>query len=472
MSGSSFRGLPSVNELLNSPALKGMLEKVGDVNVTASVMGLMDRVRTEVQGVVNSLSASAPIAAARRYVFGSGRDLETLEQKTTINGTGVLFSSRFASSLIPAALVQSLAQAEGGYWPITLEKGQGGQRLIQMQAEARLAQFAKVDAGWLAGSFPLAIHVAFQSLGTIGDACIAACDTIELPGQQRLRDVASAAGLLVHVVGAANSTTTADFVRVLSDNPRIQSLIYVAHSPANVSPAIVRIPISEMAALAKRFGKKLVVIATDPTLIDLNPMGLLDWPSVSSLISSGGDIWILPGDRLMCGPSVGMILGNRELLGNIASSSLGLAASASSWEYYWLSLVLESAANLEKAEQEIPLINLLSTSSANLEGRASRLLPQLMATGVVASGEVVSTFASIDDNVTTSFSLPAIALSLVPAAGRTAEQLAEQLEQGAPAVLGKVADQRLLLNMKTVAAHQDMAIVEAFSRLSDVTKPA
>lgn len=97
MSGSSFRGLPSVNELLNSPALKGMLEKVGDVNVTASVMGLMDRVRTEVQGVVNSLSASAPIAAARRYVFGSGRDLETLEQKTTINGTGVLFSSRFAS---------------------------------------------------------------------------------------------------------------------------------------------------------------------------------------------------------------------------------------------------------------------------------------------------------------------------------------------------------------------------------------
>lgn len=470
MSGSSFRGLPSVNELLNSPALKGMLEKVGDVNVTASVMGLMDRVRTEVQGVVSSLSTSAPVAAARRYVFGSGRDLGHLEQKPTINGTGILFSSRFASSLIPATLVQSLSQAEGGYWPMTPEKVSGTRNPLQAQAEARLAQFAKVDAAWLAGSFPLAMHVVFQALGAAGDTCIAACDTIELPGQQRIRDVANAAGLMMHVVGAANASTTADFVRVLTENPRIQSLIYVAHSPANVSPAVVRIPISEMAALSKRFGKKLVVIATDPTLIDLNAMGLNDWPSVPGLVGSGGDIWILPGDRLMCGPSVGMVLGNRELLGNIASSSLGLAASASSWECYWLSLILESAANLEKAEQEIPLINLLSTSSANLEGRASRLLPQLIATGVVASGEVVSTFASIDDNVTTSFSLPAIALSLVPAAGRTAEQLAEQLEQGSPAVLGKVADQRLLLNMKTVAAHQDMAIVEAFLQLAEPAK--
>jgi len=472
MSGSSFRGLPSVNELLNSPALKGILEKVGDVKVTASVMGLMDRVRTEVQGVVNNLSASAPVAAARRYVFGGGSDLDRLEQKPTINGTGILFSSRFASTLIPGALVQSLSQAEGGYWPISLEKGQGGHRLQQAQAEARLAQFAKVDAAWLAGSFPLAIHVVFQSLGTIGDACIAACDTIELPGQQRIRDVASAAGLLMHVVGAANASTTADFVRVLTDNPRIQTLIYVAHSPANLSPAIVRIPISEMVTLAKRYGKKMVVIATDPTLMDLNSMGLLDWPSVASLVSSGGDIWIVPGDRLMCGPSVGIALGGREIIGNIASSSLGNAASASPWESYWLSLVLESAASLEKAEQEIPLVNLLSTSSANLEGRASRLLPQLIATGVVASGEVVSTFASIDDNVTTSFSLPAIALSLVPVAGRTPEQLAEQLEQGSPSVLAKVADQRLLLNLKTVAAHQDMAIVEAFSRLADVAKPA
>ncbi len=38
MSG-SFRGLPSVNELLNSPALKGILDKVGDVNVTAQRSG-------------------------------------------------------------------------------------------------------------------------------------------------------------------------------------------------------------------------------------------------------------------------------------------------------------------------------------------------------------------------------------------------------------------------------------------------
>lgn len=471
MSGSSFRGLPSVNELLNSPALKGILEKVGDVNVTASVMGLMDRVRTEVQGVVSNLSTSAPVAAARRYVFGSGRDLGRLDQKPTINGTGILFSSHFASTLVPAALAQSLSQAEGGYWPIALEKGRG-MRLQQAQAEARLAQFAKVDAAWLAASFPLAMHVVFQSLGTGGDACIAACDTIELPGQQRIRDVANAAGLLMHVVGAANASTSADFVRVLTENPRIQSLIYVAHSPANLSPAIVRIPISEMVTLAKRHGKKLVVIATDPTLTDLNSMGLVDWPSVPSLVGSGGDLWILPGDRLMCGPPVGMVAGNRELISNIAVSSLGMAAAASPWESYWLSLVLESAANLEKAEQEIPLINLLSTSSANLEGRASRLLPQLIATGVVTSGEVVSTFASIDENVTTSFSLPSIALSLEPAAGCTPAQLANQLEQGSPAVLTRVADQRLLLNMRTVAAHQDMAIVEAFANLSESAKPA
>ncbi len=424
----------------------------------------MERVRTEVQGAVNNFSTSAPVTSARRYFFGQDRVDGSISQKQSLNLTGVMFPTRFASWMMAGEVASSLGQSAGSYWPLRCEDSGLGTLSYDEIAARRLAQHAKVDSAWLASSFSLAIQIVFQGLGVSGDACIASSDTVQLRGNHRILDCAKSAGLPVTVVGAANATTVSDFELALAENPNIQTLLYVVTSPSDVTAAGSRLPLSEMVTLAKLHSKKLVIIAPDLSIVDLTPYGMTDWPSLPALTEKGGDLWIVPGDRLMCGPEIGLVFGTKRAVADVTKHAWSAAASANSLSVYWMASVLDVAASTERAEQELPVLNLLSTSIANLEGRAARMLPQLIATGQVASGEVVATFSRLDENASASFSIPSVALSLVPVA-QTATQLVEKLSHATPAVFATCVDDRVILNLRTLGAHQDASLVDAFAGL-------
>ncbi len=118
--------------------------------------------------------------------------------------------------------------------------------------------------------------------------------------------------------------------------------------------------------------------------------------------------------------------------------------------------------NEERALREVPVLRLLGTPPDELRRRAEALAGRLGALpGLTARAAEDTAFVG-------GGSLPDQALKTwvveVTASGVGEEELARRLRTGTPAVTGRLRDGRLLLDMRTVFASQEDALVEALRR--------
>jgi L-seryl-tRNA(Ser) seleniumtransferase len=111
----------------------------------------------------------------------------------------------------------------------------------------------------------------------------------------------------------------------------------------------------------------------------------------------------------------------------------------------------------------VPVVSLLATSLENLRQRAERLAPQLAAAGV-ATVEVMACQSHVLGTSLTTQAVPTVCLALTPMA-RTAEQFAAALRTGNPAVVGRVHEGKLLLDLRSVQPRDDMQLVAAVEAL-------
>jgi L-seryl-tRNA(Ser) seleniumtransferase len=184
-------------------------------------------------------------------------------------------------------------------------------------------------------------------------------------------------------------------------------------------------------------------------------------PLVSESVKAGADLTLLSGAGFIGGPPCGIIVGRRELIDKIAAHPLFRAVRADKLTLAALGATLRLYEDVQLAERAIPVLSLVATSLENLRQRAERLAPQMAATGV-ASVEVVASQAYLGGHEVPGQAAATIVLSLTPKEG-TAEQLAKALRLGTPAVVGRVTDGRLLLDLRSVMPRDDLPLITAIT---------
>ena len=107
----------------------------------------------------------------------------------------------------------------------------------------------------------------------------------------------------------------------------------------------------------------------------------------------------------------------------------------------------------------MPLLSLLSTSVENLKLRAERLAPQLAAATVIESAEPQQDVTYLGGGSVPGQQIPTWCVALQPATG-SIDQLAHQLRTGTPAIFGRLQQDHLLLDLRSVFPSQDEQIVE------------
>ena len=115
--------------------------------------------------------------------------------------------------------------------------------------------------------------------------------------------------------------------------------------------------------------------------------------------------------------------------------------------------------------QEIPLLHLLSTSVENLQNRAERLATQMAGAGAVKDAQAVSDVTYLGGGSIPAQRTPTRCVSLAPRE-MTVDQFAKALRTGTPSVVGRVKEDRLLLDLRSVPPRQDRLLVSAVEALS------
>jgi L-seryl-tRNA(Ser) seleniumtransferase len=192
-------------------------------------------------------------------------------------------------------------------------------------------------------------------------------------------------------------------------------------------------------------------------MISLEEFGLSGEPTAAAALASGPTIVTMSGDKLLGGPQAGIILGKATALAKLRKNPFARAMRVDKLTLSALEATLRLYLDPPRALREIPVLAMLTAPVSTIESRARSVAKLLEASGIATA--VVSSVASVGGGAFPTATIPSAAVALSDAARQE-----EALRRGEPAVIGRIADRRLLLDLRSVLPREDGELAQAIIR--------
>lgn len=457
-----LRNIPSVNELLESAALRKLMERASRSVVVSGVRDFLNNLRSDVQ----SAAADIPLPTASELAERIARWIQHEEHPTlrsVVNATGVLLHTGLGRAPLAEDAIAALADAARDYGSleVDLTTGQRSQRLAAV--ERLLVQLTGAEAAAVVNNNAGATLLTLAALASGREVIVSRGQLVEIGGSYRLPEVMQASGARLREVGTTNKTRLADYQAAIGD--ATAALMRVHTSNYVVEGFVESTPLTELAALARRTQHLLIDDIGSGALWDFSRYGIRGEPRPQESVAGGADVVLMSGDKLLGGPQCGIILGKRSCLETIARHPLARALRVDKLTLAALAATLRLYRDPDTVEEKIPLLTLLGTSTDNLRHRAERLAPQLAACPAIAAATPQSATTYLGGGSVPTQQIPTWCVALTPA-HESVDSLATRLRRGHPAVLGRVQHETLLLDLRAVFARQDQLLVKAVQALA------
>src|SRR5262245_5748509 len=439
-----LRSIPSVTELLESPPLKSIVNCVRRNVVVTGVRQFLDDMRTQVQSAAANVHVPAPSELAQRIADWIAAD-QRPSLVPVVNATGIVLHTGLGRAPLAEEAIEMMSAIARGYASVELDlaSGERWQRIVA--GETLLARLTGAEAATVVNNNAGATLLALAALAQGREVIVSRGQLIEIGGSYRLPEVMAASGAILREVGTTNKTRIGDYAAAI--RPETAALMRVHTSNYAVVGFMEETPLAGLVVLARKHDLPVIDDIGSGALVDLARYGVHGEPVASESIRSGADLVLFSGDKLLGGPQCGVIAGRRALVQKIMGHPLMRALRVDKLTLAALAATLRLYRDPALAERSVPLLTLLATPLENLRHRAERLAPQMQATGV-ATVEVISSQAFVGGGSLPNQSLSTICLALTPASG-TVDALAAALRTGMPAVVGRIQDGRLLLDLRS-----------------------
>jgi L-seryl-tRNA(Ser) seleniumtransferase len=444
-----LRRLPAVDEVLRSPGLAELLGRAPRWAVVAAVRDALERLRQALRGdpAIPEVPQLDP------------RDLEAAVEarlrpqlRRVLNATGVVLHTNLGRAPLPAPALAHLAEVARGYSNLEYDLGAGARGSRHDHLAGLLTELCGAEAACVVNNNAAAVLLVLAALGGGREVVVSRGELIEIGGSFRIPDVMRAAGVRLREVGTTNRTHPDDYRRALG--PDTALLLKVHTSNYAVVGFTAAVEVATLAAIGHAAGLPTVVDLGSGCLVDLAAYGLPREPTVAETLAAGADVCTFSGDKLLGGPQAGIICGRREALAEIRRHPLMRVVRPDK-----LSLAaLEGTLRLYRDGQEraVPTVAMLATPRPELERRAAALAAAIGAAvaGGPAAGKLTVTTAAVQSAVgggALPLAAPASCAVALRATGAGADALDRRLRAHDPAVVGRIADEQLLLDVRTLS---------------------
>ncbi len=197
------------------------------------------------------------------------------------------------------------------------------------------------------------------------------------------------------------------------------------------------------------------------TLVDLTRWGLARERTVQDALRDGADLVTFSGDKLLGGPQVGVIAGRRDLVKRCARNPLKRALRVDKLRLAALEAVLKLYRDPDRLPERLPTLRHFTRSRAAIRAAAETLAPQAQAAlGPNWSVEAAEMMSQIGSGALPLETLPSAGLAIRPsgrAPGKALDQLAQRFRRLPTPVIGRIAEGRLLLDLRCLDRIEDLA---------------
>ena len=438
----SRRRLPSVDRVLQHAAMREAVRDWGSKTVKSAVVALQDDLRaadaSQIPDWATDPGAYEPhVGAWLSAHVGHG-------YVPVFNLTGTIIHTNLGRSLLdPGMLTDALTSATR---PVTLEydlrAGRRGHR--EGIVAHRLRLLTGAEAATVVNNNAAAVLLVLNTLARGKEVPVSRGELIEIGGSFRLPEVMERAGCTLREVGTTNRTHPDDYRRAVGDDT---ALLLKAH-PSNyrIEGFTREVSVRELASIAHGQGLPVCIDAGSGALIDLSRFGLPREPLPQDLLAAGADLVTFSGDKLLGGPQAGIIVGRRDLVEQVNANPLKRALRLDKLTLALLDATLKAYED-DEAVAKIPLLRNLLVSMEELERRAGEVANALKNIKD-ALVETCASQAQLGSGALPGQLLESRAVTVGFAHAKRVRKLEGALRQLQPPVIARIADDKLMLDMR------------------------
>ena len=459
----NLRYVPSVDQLLRTDVARGLRETIGLKRVTAIARSVTTEIRyllrnNELDLGANGHSAEVLLAEAlRRMEQTANRERETGIARV-INATGVLLHTNLGRAPLSTAARAALEEA-AGYCNLEYDVATGTRGKRGARVEALLQNLTGAEDALVVNNCAAAALLILNILARDGETIVSRGELVEIGGDFRVPDVMASSGTRLVEIGTTNRTHLEDYRRAINANTRL--IMRVHPSNYRIVGFASSPELAELAALAHEHKLPLYEDAGSGVLRDLSGYGVVDEPAVSDVVTRGVDVVSFSGDKLLGSVQAGLIVGKKEIIERLRKHPMYRALRSDKLRLAALEATL-LAHQRDKASAEIPVFQMLALTNAEIEERAKAVLEQVTPTDLKLSIEAGE--SAVGGGTAPTSRLESAVIALIHPQ-KSAAELEQQLRRSSPPVIARVADEKVLIDLRTVFLEDLSALIAALKRL-------
>ena len=448
------KDLPSIDRLLQRPAPRAWVTEHGHTLIAGEARALIDGLRERALAGALSLAEVEPSALDAQL---EGRVQQRLAPRLrrVINLTGTVIHTNLGRALLAEPALQHLMAMMAGPNNLEYDITTGARGDRDTVVEELLTTLTGAQAATVVNNNAAAVLLTIAALAAAHkggkEVIVSRGELVEIGGAFRLPDVMAAAGATLVEVGTTNRTHAHDYERAINDRTALLMKVHTSNYAVQGFTAAVN-----EAALAGIAHARGVPLATDlgsGALINLAAYGLPHEPMPQEMLAAGCDVVTFSGDKLLGGPQAGLIVGTTEAIARIRKCPMKRALRLSKLPLAALEATLTLYLRPERLARDLPTLRLLTRPLAAIEATAAALhealrdavAPRFVVHATALQSQIGSGSLPVDR-------LPSAGLAIEPVVkkgmGRALDELAAALRALPCPVIGRIADDRLLLDLR------------------------
>jgi len=449
-----LRDLPSVDRLLTHAAARPLLAQYRRPYVTGRCREILDELRHALrQGDPISPAELEDAALMARVAarLEAGREPALVN---VVNATGTLLHTNLGRALLAPDAVEAVSRAAAHAVNVEYDLVPGERGRRETPIERLLVSLTGAEAATFVNNNAAAVLLALNSLAEGREVIVSRGELIEIGGAFRIPEIMAKSGAILREVGTTNRTHPSDYERAIG--PDTALLLKVHTSNYRVVGFHTEVSLAELVAIARARGVPVMEDLGSGALVDLSEYGLPKEPLVAERIALGADLVTFSGDKVLGGPQAGLVVGRKALLERIVNNPLHRAVRCGKLTIAAMEATLRLYQQSARAAEEIPTLRAFTRSLADIDAMGARLLRELHAAlGPEFHVSLEDSTAQIGSGALPTEEIP----SRVVVVGHdrmSAGQIAERFRRSAPPIIGRIRDDRFLLDLRAVFDPADL----------------
>jgi L-seryl-tRNA(Ser) seleniumtransferase len=443
-----LRDLPSVDHLLSRSRAGILLARFNRAYVVKQCREVLDELRSSIrQGdsiAAEDLDEGAILTRLEERIESDGQP--SLER--VVNATGTVLHTNLGRALLADEAIEAVLRVAGN--PVNLEydlvRGERGRR--EDALEKLLIDLTGAEAATVVNNNAAAVLLALNTFANGREVIVSRGELIEIGGAFRIPEIMAKSGAILREVGTTNRTHPSDYEQAIGDNTAL--LLKVHTSNYKIVGFHAEVGLSELVMIGRQHHIPVMEDLGSGVLVDLKQYGLPKEPVVSERIALGADIVTFSGDKVLGGPQAGLLVGRKSWVGQIARNPLHRALRCGKLTIAALEATLRLYKQSPDVIRRIPALRTFVRPVGEIEAVANQVIPGLRAAlGPEFRLALENSTSQIGSGALPTEELPTKVI-VVERDGMSAEKIALRFRQARPPIIGRIQNDRFLLDLRTI----------------------